>query len=53
MYELYATLPATPPVSEMQEMEVSSEEYYRAVGERDRFEIDIQEPGGSCIEIEM
>lgn len=53
MYQLYATLPAAPPVSEMEEMLVSSEEYYREVGEQDRYEIDIQEPGGSCIEIEM
>mgnify|MGYP003626404062 CR=1 FL=1 len=53
MYALYAPLPPVPQFSEMEEMSVSSEEYYRAVGERDRFEIDIQEPERSGVEIEM
>jgi hypothetical protein len=41
MYGVYATLPAPLHPSEMDEMLVSSEEYYREIGERDRQVIEI------------
>tara|TARA_R110000824_G_scaffold164501_5_gene340796 strand:- start:1921 stop:2082 length:162 start_codon:yes stop_codon:yes gene_type:complete len=53
MYELYASLPVVPQFSEMEELLVSSEEFYREVGEQGRFEIDVHKPERACVEIEM
>lgn len=53
MYALYASLPPVPHFSEMAELLVSSEEFYREVGEQERFEIDTQNPESSCVELEM
>ena len=41
MYGIYATLPVAPHPSEMDEMLVSSEEFYQEIGERDRHVIEI------------
>ena len=41
LFAIHATLPAPAPLSDMQEMLVSSEEFYSEIGERDRHVIEI------------
>ncbi len=53
MFRVYATLPVPSPISEMEELLVSSEEFYREVGEQERYEVDTQSPERACVEIDM